>query len=92
MYLQASHKDLIGIIEFCIEPRPQRADRVFHFYHPERTFLKKTITLDTQHPLWLYGGGSALGAEEDNVFVCSSDPEVTSEIRSVVCIAITIRT
>ena len=27
------------------QPQQQRADRVFHFYHPETTFLKKTIQL-----------------------------------------------
>ena len=61
---------------------------MFHFYHPERTFLKKSIDIDTEHPLFLHNtdsqsAGSGVG---DRIFVCASDQEVTCELRSMVSI------
>ena len=95
MYFQASHRELVGIVELCIEPRQQRVDRIHHFYHPERTFLKRTIDIDTDHPLFLHGvgvgggrGGGGGGKELGKLYVCASDPEVTTEIRYTVSIGV----
>lgn len=92
MYLQASHRELVGIVELCIELRPQRVDHIHHFYHPERTFLKRTVDIDTDHPLFLHGVGMGRGGEGvgeggkelGKLYVCASDPEVTTEIRYTV--------
>lgn len=88
VYLQAAHRELVGIIELHIKHRPQRLDNVFHFYHPERTFFKKVIELDTEHPLFLHdhdAGTDLAGSREDKrLFTCTSDPEVTCELRSTV--------
>lgn len=92
VYLQASHRDLVGIIEILIEPRPQRVDHVYHFYHPERTYLKKVINIDTQHILFLHNsateGIGGVSLDGGKIFVCASDPEVTCEIRSIVSVSI----
>ena len=87
VYLQASHREVVGIVELRIEPCPQRVDHVFHFYHPERTFLKKAIELDTEHPLFLHDVGPQLSTEnQSHLYVCASDPEVTCDIRSTVSV------
>ena len=89
MYLQASHRDLVGLIDISVEPRPERVDHVFHFYHPERTYMKKIIEIDTRSPLFLHDcgvipGGVDVREKDGPIFVCSSDPEVICEIRSMV--------
>lgn len=47
VYLQSSQEDLLAILNVRVEPQLQRVDRVLHFYHPERTFLKKHFVLPT---------------------------------------------
>ncbi len=89
MYLQASHRELVGIIEVHVKPQPQRVDRIFHFYHPERTFLKKVIDVDTEHPLFLLNSSIESSSKRarstpSQIFVCSSDPTVMCEVRSMV--------
>ena len=87
VYLQASHREVVGIVELRIEPCPQRVDQVFHFYHPERTFLKKAIEVDTEHPLFLHHVGPQVSTEEQSrLYVCASDPEVTCDVRSTVSV------
>lgn len=89
MYLQAAHRELVGIIEIHVEPQPQRVDQIFHFYHPERTFLKKVIDVDTEHPLFLLNSSiEDISGRATNtpcqLFACASDPTVTCEVRSMV--------
>ena len=45
VYFQASRRDLLSILNLQLRPRLQRVDRTFHFYHPEKTFLKKQFEL-----------------------------------------------
>ena len=91
MYLQAAHRELVGVIDIHIEPQPQRIDQIFHFYHPERTFLKKMIDINTEHPLFVLnsnmeGGREGIRSSPGQVFACTSDPTVTCEIRSMVSV------
>lgn len=92
VYLQASHRELVGVLELSVDPRPQRVDRVFHFYHPERTFLKKVIDIDTEHPLFTQDFGTERSKSSNNgvgkIFACASDPEVNCEIRSKVSVCV----
>ena len=59
-------------------------DHVFHFYHPERTILKKLIAIDSNSHLFLHGTNDFAEEWSGKISVCSSDPEVTSEIRFTV--------
>ena len=45
VYFQASRRDLLSILNLQLRPRLQRVDRTFHFYHPEKTFLKRQFEL-----------------------------------------------
>lgn len=93
----------MGILDLQVKPRPQRVDRVLHFHHPERTFLKKSVEVDTSHPLFLHstlglpgpGGVGEAGREawaeevgQGEVYACSSDPEIMCEVRKTVSVVI----
>lgn len=45
VYFQSSRRDLLGIVNLRLRAREQRVDRTFHFYHPEKTFLKRRFEL-----------------------------------------------
>ena len=90
--MQASHRELVGVLELCVDPRPQRVDHVFHFYHPERTFLKKVIDIDTGHPLFKQDFGTERSKNSNGkIFACASDPEVNCEIHSIVSVCVCVR-
>ena len=96
MYLLASRHDIVGILDLLIKPRPQKVDRVLHFVHPERTFLKKSIEADVSHPLFISNtpdneGFGVLGIEDleqGSLYACTSDPEIMCEVQKVVSSAI----
>jgi len=85
VYFQSSRRDLLGIVNLRLRAREQRVDRTFHFYHPEKTFLKRQFEL---HQSIL-----AEGLENDvleptlippEIFVCTSDPDNVCEIKQAV--------
>lgn len=55
----------IALLRVKVEPRRHVVDQTFRFYHPELTFLKKTIRLPPWHTLpgdACPTGGTGLGA------------------------------
>ncbi|XP_058575297.1 nephrocystin-4 isoform X2 [Neofelis nebulosa] len=71
----------IAVLCLTVETQPPAADRVFRFYHPELTFLKKAIRLPPWHTL----PGAPVGrpGEEPQVHVRCSDPNVICETQNV---------
>uniref|UniRef100_A0A8C0E7I9 Nephrocystin-4 n=1 Tax=Bubo bubo TaxID=30461 RepID=A0A8C0E7I9_BUBBB len=56
---QVSRGKPIALLRVKVEPQPHVVDQTFRFYHPELTFLKKTIRLPPWHTL--PGAGGATG-------------------------------
>lgn len=48
---QVSGGKPITVLRVKVEPQPHVVDQTFRFYHPELTFLKKTIRLPPWHTL-----------------------------------------
>lgn len=48
---QVSGGKPIALLRVKVEPQPHVVDQTFRFYHPELTFLKKTIRLPPWHTL-----------------------------------------
>lgn len=48
---QVSGGKPIALLHVNVEPQPHVVDQTFRFYHPELTFLKKTIRLPPWHTL-----------------------------------------
>ena len=76
VYLQASHRDLLALLKLQVDPQRQRVDRVFHFYHPERTFIKKHFTFNTNDII-----AQTSETNMPKLFTCCSDPNAVSEIK-----------
>jgi hypothetical protein len=79
VYLQASHRDLLALLKLQVDPQRQRVDRVFHFYHPERTFIKKHFTFNTNDII--AQAPTTNEASTSKLFSCCSDPNAVSEIK-----------
>ncbi|XP_056400464.1 nephrocystin-4 [Hyla sarda] len=64
----------IAILKVSVEPQPHVVDQTFRFYHPELTFLKKSIRL----PPWYTLPGAPVGMPggEPELYVRCSDPNV----------------
>ena len=80
VYLQASHRDLLALLKIQVEPQHQRVDRVYHFYHPERTFIKKHFTINTSDII----AQSTTTRDADGTpefFAYCSDPDAISEVK-----------
>ncbi|XP_075406548.1 nephrocystin-4 isoform X2 [Tenrec ecaudatus] len=71
----------LAVLCLAVEPQPHVVDQVFRFYHPELTFLKKSIRL----PPWRTLPGAPVGApgEDPPVHVRCSDPNVICETQNV---------
>nr|XP_033777776.1 nephrocystin-4 isoform X1 [Geotrypetes seraphini]XP_033777777.1 nephrocystin-4 isoform X1 [Geotrypetes seraphini]XP_033777778.1 nephrocystin-4 isoform X1 [Geotrypetes seraphini]XP_033777779.1 nephrocystin-4 isoform X1 [Geotrypetes seraphini]XP_033777780.1 nephrocystin-4 isoform X1 [Geotrypetes seraphini] len=69
----------IAILQVNVEPQPHVIDQTFRFYHPELTFLKKSIRL----PPWYTLPGAPVGVEgeEPQIHVRCSDPNVICDSR-----------
>ncbi|NXW61333.1 NPHP4 protein, partial [Eurystomus gularis] len=78
---QVSGGKPIAILCVKVEPQPHVVDKTFRFYHPELTFLKKTIRL----PPWYTLPGAPVGmpGEEPQVFVHCSDPNIICETKNM---------
>ncbi len=66
VYLQAAHQEVLAILDVQVEPLPPRLDQLLHFYHPEKSFLKKQLSLSLCRGY---------------VFVCCSEPEAVCEVK-----------
>ncbi|KAG8434249.1 hypothetical protein GDO86_012573 [Hymenochirus boettgeri] len=80
---RASDGKLIAILQVNIEPQPHVVDQTFRFYHPELTFLKKSIRL----PPWYTLPGAPVGMSvgEPELQVRCSDPNVICDSKKMGC-------
>uniref|UniRef100_A0A452HWX0 Uncharacterized protein n=1 Tax=Gopherus agassizii TaxID=38772 RepID=A0A452HWX0_9SAUR len=64
-----------------VEPQPHVVDQTFRFYHPELTFLKKSIRL----PPWytLPGAPAGMPGGEPEMYVRCSDPNIICETKKM---------
>ncbi|KAM6216885.1 nephrocystin-4 [Rhynchocyon petersi] len=78
---RASSGKPLAMLWLDVEPQPHVVDQVFRFYHPELTFLKKSIRLPPWHRL----PGAPVGTpnEEPPIHVRCSDPNVICETQNV---------
>ncbi|KAL2296508.1 hypothetical protein Nmel_015827 [Mimus melanotis] len=79
--IQVSGGKPIALLRVKVEPQPHVVDQTFRFYHPELTFLKKTIRLPPWHtlpgtPVGMLGG-------QPEMFVRCSDPDIICETKSL---------
>lgn len=83
VYLQVSHRDLLALLKIQVEPQRQKVDRVFHFYHPECTFIKKHFSISPQDiNMQCSNQISTTDADMSELFVCCSDPSALTEIKT----------
>ncbi|NXQ57518.1 NPHP4 protein, partial [Anthoscopus minutus] len=78
---QVSGGKPIALLRVKVEPQPHVVDQTFRFYHPELTFLKKTIRLPPWHTLPGMPVGVPGGQPE--MFVRCSDPDIICETKSL---------
>ncbi|XP_029434862.1 nephrocystin-4 isoform X2 [Rhinatrema bivittatum] len=71
----------IAILQVNVEPQPHVIDQTFRFYHPELTFLKKSIRL----PPWYTLPGAPVGVDagEPQIHVRCSDPNIICDSRKM---------
>ncbi|MGH0136436.1 UNVERIFIED_CONTAM: hypothetical protein FKN15_066202 [Acipenser sinensis] len=71
----------LAICQVNVEPTPHVIDQTFRFYHPELTFLKKSIRL----PPWHILPGTPVGVPsgEPQIYVRCSDPNVICETKKM---------
>ncbi|XP_063292057.1 nephrocystin-4 [Pelobates fuscus] len=71
----------VAILQVHIEPQPHVVDQTFRFYHPELTFLKKSIRLP---PLFtLPGAPVGMPGQEPDLHVRCSDPNVICDTKKM---------
>ncbi|NXS96294.1 NPHP4 protein, partial [Jacana jacana] len=78
---QVSGGKPIALLRVKVEPQPHVVDQTFRFYHPELTFLKKTIRLPPWHTLPGLPVGVPGGQPE--MFVRCSDPDIICETKNM---------
>ncbi|XP_050765301.1 nephrocystin-4 [Gymnogyps californianus] len=78
---QVSGGKPIALLRVKVEPQPHVVDQTFRFYHPELTFLKKTIRLPPWHTL--PGAPVGMPGGEPEMFVRCSDPDVICETKNM---------
>ncbi|XP_053136667.1 nephrocystin-4 isoform X2 [Hemicordylus capensis] len=71
----------IALLSVHVESQPHVVDQTFRFYHPELTFLKKSIRLPAWHTL--PGAPAGVPGGEPEVFVRCSDPNVICETKKM---------
>ncbi|XP_075028274.1 nephrocystin-4 isoform X1 [Calonectris borealis] len=71
----------IALLRVKVEPQPHVVDQTFRFYHPELTFLKKTIRLPPWHTL--PGAPVGMPGGEPEMFVRCSDPDIICETKNM---------
>ncbi|NWI68794.1 NPHP4 protein, partial [Todus mexicanus] len=78
---QVSGGKPIALLRVKVEPQPHVVDQTFRFYHPELTFLKKTIRLPPWHTL--PGAPVGMPGGEPEMFVRCSDPNIICETKNM---------
>ncbi|NXG73381.1 NPHP4 protein, partial [Baryphthengus martii] len=78
---QVSGGKPIALLRVKVEPQPHVVDQTFRFYHPELTFLKKTIRLPPWHTL--PGAPVGMPGGEPEMFVRCSDPNIICETKKM---------
>uniref|UniRef100_A0A8C0E8B9 Nephrocystin-4 n=1 Tax=Bubo bubo TaxID=30461 RepID=A0A8C0E8B9_BUBBB len=78
---QVSRGKPIALLRVKVEPQPHVVDQTFRFYHPELTFLKKTIRLPPWHTL--PGAPVGMPGGEREMFVRCSDPDIICETKNM---------
>ncbi|KAM9256435.1 nephrocystin-4 [Cariama cristata] len=78
---QVSGGKPIAFLRVKVEPQPHVVDQTFRFYHPELTFLKKTIRLPPWHTL--PGAPVGMPGGEPEMFVRCSDPDIICETKKM---------
>ncbi|XP_042650760.1 nephrocystin-4 [Tyto alba] len=78
---QVSRGKPIALLRVKVEPQPHVVDQTFRFYHPELTFLKKTIRLPPWHTL--PGAPVGMPGGEPEMFVRCSDPDIICETKTM---------
>ncbi|XP_061868818.1 nephrocystin-4 isoform X2 [Colius striatus] len=78
---QVSGGKPIALLQVKVEPQPHVVDQTFRFYHPELTFLKKTIRLPPWHTL--PGAPVRTPGWQPEVFVRCSDPDIICETKNM---------
>ncbi|KFU95425.1 Nephrocystin-4, partial [Chaetura pelagica] len=78
---QVSGGKPIALLLVKVEPQPHVVDQTFRFYHPELTFLKKTIRLPPWHTL--PGTPVGMPGGQPEMFVRCSDPNIICETKSM---------
>ncbi|XP_069730640.1 nephrocystin-4 isoform X1 [Phaenicophaeus curvirostris] len=78
---QVSRGKPIALLRVKVEPQPHVVDQTFRFYHPELTFLKKTIRLPPWHTL--PGVPVGMPGGEPEMFVRCSDPDIICETKNM---------
>ncbi|CAJ0967776.1 unnamed protein product [Ranitomeya imitator] len=78
---KASDGKPIAILQVSVEPQPHIVDQTFRFYHPELTFLKKSIRL----PPWYTLPGAPVGMPggEPELYVRCSDPNIICDTKKL---------
>uniref|UniRef100_A0A803TW21 Nephrocystin 4 n=1 Tax=Anolis carolinensis TaxID=28377 RepID=A0A803TW21_ANOCA len=71
----------LALLRVSVEPQPHIVDQTFRFYHPELTFLKKSIRLPPWHTL--PGAPVGMPGREPEVFVRCSDPNIICETKKM---------
>ncbi|XP_058017326.1 nephrocystin-4 isoform X1 [Ahaetulla prasina] len=71
----------LAILSVSVETQPHAVDQTFRFYHPELTFLKKSIRLPPWHTL--PGAPVGVPGGEPEMFVRCSDPNVICETKKM---------
>ncbi|KAM9270222.1 LOW QUALITY PROTEIN: nephrocystin-4 [Morus bassanus] len=71
----------IALLRVKVEPQPHVVDQTFRFYHPELTFLKKTIRLPPWHTL--PGAPVGMPGGQPEMFVRCSDPDIICETKNM---------
>ncbi|KAM6435564.1 nephrocystin-4 isoform 2-T11 [Liasis olivaceus] len=71
----------LAILSVNVESQPHSVDQTFRFYHPELTFLKKSIRLPPWHTL--PGAPVGVPGGEPEMFVRCSDPNIICETKKM---------
>ncbi|XP_048375433.1 nephrocystin-4 isoform X2 [Sphaerodactylus townsendi] len=71
----------IAVLSVNVEFQPHVVDQTFRFYHPELTFLKKSIRLPPWHTL--PGAPAGVPGGEPEMYVRCSDPNIICETKKM---------
>ncbi|XP_038603159.1 nephrocystin-4 isoform X3 [Tachyglossus aculeatus] len=78
---KTTHGKPLAILSIKVEHQPHLVHQIFRFYHPELTFLKKSIRLPPWHTL----PGTPVGVPggEPQIYVRCSDPNIICETQKM---------